>query len=164
MAAIKQDFEESQKFTQWWVWLILIGAFLMPFIIYYDEIKQGQFTLSAVSGDLSIPLVITFFIVVGFLFLKLKTTINDQAIKIHYFPILKKEFKWEDIQSAKVIKYTFWQVGGWGFRFGTRYGMVYNVRGTLGIHLKLKDGRAYLIGTQKPKEAKQWIEKNIKTA
>lgn len=50
-------------------------------------------------------------------------------------------------------------VGGWGVRLWTAFGTVYNVRGKMGLAIKLKDGTKFLIGTQKEMELKSVIIK-----
>ncbi len=162
MASVNPKFEESQRFTQWWVWVILIGAFFLPFIVNYEAIVKGEVQINADPGGLLIPLMISVLVILLFLVLNLKTKIDRQGIHIGYFPIVKKDFEWSNIQSIKVIKYTLFQVGGWGFRFGTRFGTVYNVRGTRGIYIKTKTGQEYLIGTQKPEEVKEIIKQYYK--
>ncbi|MGB5272717.1 MAG: hypothetical protein WBN39_01570, partial [Flavobacteriaceae bacterium] len=65
-----------------------------------------------------------------------------------------KQFKWEDIDKAEIIKYRF---VGFGIRLSFKYGTVYNIKGNLGMALHLKDGKKYLIGTQKPEELQKAI-------
>ena len=49
-------------------------------------------------------------------------------------------------------------VGGWGIRFFTAYGTVYNMRGTKGLAINLEKGKKFLIGTQKPDLLNQFIQ------
>ena len=66
------------------------------------------------------------------------------------FPFVKKHFAWKDIQGAKTLRYGF--VGGYGIRLLTPYGTVYNIKGKEGLALELKNGKKYLIGSQKTDE------------
>src|SRR5690554_7570605 len=50
-------------------------------------------------------------------------------------------------------------VGGWGIRFTMKYGTVYNIKGNKGLFVKLKNGKTFIVGTQKPEE----LEKDRKS-
>ena len=92
-----------------------------------------------------------------FWFVKLKTNINGAGIEMNYFPFAKKEVKWSEIKEVKVVNYCF--VGGWGLRYFTKYGTVYNVAGRHGLAIQLKSGIKFLIGTQRPEELKEKLKR-----
>ena len=145
-------FKEKQKFTQWWLWVLLIGILMIPSYGIYKQIIMGE-----QFGDNPLPnfgLIIFFIFMLAFIvffwMLQLTTIINDESIQMKYFPFSNKEIKWADIESAEVIDYGF--VGGWGVRIGTKYGTVYNTSGKIGLALQLKNGKKLCIGTQKEKE------------
>jgi len=87
--------------------------------------------------------------------MKLETGINNEMIKIRFFPFVNKTIIWNDVKSAEVLKYGF--VGGWGIRLGTKYGTVYNISGDKGLALELKNGKKILIGTQREEELRKVI-------
>ena len=91
-----------------------------------------------------------------FFLLKLQTKIDDKGIQMHYFPLSKKDIKWEQIESTAVIDYGF--VGGWGIRYSSKYSTVYNTKGKMGVLIKLKDGGKFVIGTQRPEELKSFLD------
>lgn len=134
-------FTEKQRFTQWWLWLIMI--LVVAFAFYYEES-----TLERVVA-LIIPL---------FLFiLNLETEISQEGISVRFFPfhLKKKFFAWDEIAKAEVREYSpLLEYGGWGIRRG-RSGRAYNVKGKMGLQLVLKNGKKVLIGTQKAEELKQ---------
>ncbi|GAK94978.1 hypothetical protein JCM19298_754 [Nonlabens ulvanivorans] len=143
-------FQETQRFTQWWLWLIIIGlVVVILFQFNWDEDLLDQLTIDKVM-----PSVIIGLILVLFLSLRLTTTITDDEITVRYIPFIKKVFKWSELSEAQVIDYGF--VGGWGIRLWTNYGTVYNVSGSKGLHIKMA-GRQYVIGTQKEKELQSSI-------
>ncbi len=156
MAAVKTSFKEEQKFTQWWLWVLLILVFCSPFIVQYQSIVEngfwGTFSKGIFGHIITIGLVILLFAS-----MKLKTSIDSKGIQLHYFPFVKRSFAGEDIEELEVISYNFWQVGGWGIRLWTSFGTVYNVRGFHGLRIELKNGKKYLIGTQKPDAIKKII-------
>ncbi len=82
------------------------------------------------------------------------TVINADKIVIKHLYFVKKEWKWSDIQSAKIIKYGF---VGYGIRLSLNHGTVYNIKGNKGMLIQLKNGKKRLIGTQKPEELSKVI-------
>jgi hypothetical protein len=88
---------------------------------------------------------------------RLKTEINQYEIKVSFFPFVKKRVSWDEVKSAEILDYGF--VGGWGIRLWTKYGTVYNTRGSKGLAIELNNGREFLIGTQKAAELHEIIEK-----
>lgn len=145
---MKPIFTEKQRFNQWWLWLLLMISLAVPVLLLFKEatIKSGGF-----SGIIIIVLVIILFVI-----MQLKTTITQQNIQLTYFPFVWKTINLADIETMKVINYGF--VGGWGIRLWTKYGTVYNVRGNKGLHIKLKNGKQLVIGTQKPQELERVVQ------
>lgn len=147
-------FKETQKFRQWWLWLILVFVMGDSLWITVNELKSGQ-------GDtfervllplilLLLPMSIIFFI----LSIKLETEIKEDGIYVRFFPIHKqfRFYNWEAIEQAYVRTYKpVAEYGGWGLRgFGNNRAL--NIAGKEGLQLIMQDGRKLLIGTQKPKE------------
>jgi hypothetical protein len=156
---MKIAFKEEQKFTQWWLWLILLG---MGCMAVYGMYKQ--FFTSEKFGDKPLPdlgLLIFSLVIFGLIaligFIKLKTEIDQNEIRMDFFPFIKKRVKWDDIENIEIVHYGF--VGGWGIRLGTAYGTVYNTSGSVGLAIKLQDGSKFLIGTQKESELQKIVPK-----
>jgi hypothetical protein len=151
-------FTEIQRFNQWWIWLLLAGLFLIPFYSIYKEfIKTTKSELSAFDNPGWI--IMTFAIAMLILFmtsLRLTTSIDEDKIHIRFSPLTSKTFEWNDIKSAELIKYGF--VGGWGIRLWTKYGTVYNVKGDMGLAIHMKNGKKYVIGTQKVEELSNYLK------
>jgi hypothetical protein len=149
---MKIEFIEEQKFTQKWLWVFLVVVGLLPVYGIYKQIFLGEpigdNPLS--NSGLIIISIFTFSFIAMFLFMKLETDIDREEIRMNFFPFVKKRISWREIKSAKVVNYGF--VGGWGIRFGTKYGTVYNIKGNQGLAIELLNGRKFLIGTQKEDE------------
>ena len=126
-------FKEVQKFTQWWLWLSLLGV---GAALFYIQSNLGPIILIAIS--------------LLFLTMRLITRIDETGIHYRFFPFVSKYYSWSEIASARMIDYGF--VGGWGIRLFTSYGTVYNIKGSKGLAVELKDGRKFCLGTQRPKE------------
>ena len=150
-------FRETQKFTQWWLWALLIGMILIPVIGIYRQIIVGEkFGNNPVSNFGLILFLIFMIAFVGFFWMmQLSTEINEDSIRIKFFPFTNKNIKWDEIKSAEIVNYGF--IGGWGVRIGTKYGIVYNIRGNKGLAIELKNGKKLCIGTQKENELKAMI-------
>jgi len=156
MASIKPDFKEIQKFRQWWFWLIIALIFLAPFIIKFQSIIDNGFWGTFSKGILAHISSLGFFIIL-LAIVKVKTTIDKSGIKLSYFPFFKKDFSWNNITEAKLIAYKAKEIRGRKGIFWRHYGSIRRVENNQGIFLKLKNGKNYLISTQKPAELKKAI-------
>jgi hypothetical protein len=156
---MKIEFTEEQKFTQWWIWLILIPIGILPIIGTYKQIILGEPFGDNPMSDEGIILFAGFiFSMLGlFLLMKLTTKIDQDKIEIQFFPFTKRTTQWNEIKKLEVINYGF--VGGWGIRLWTKYGTVYNTKGNKGLAIELLDGRKYLVGTQKQSELTEIVKK-----
>ena len=156
---MKTLYNEKQKFTQWWLWGGLIALFVASLFAFYKQIIVHE-TL----GDNPVPnsliytlLILSFLLLALFYTIELRTNINKDLIQMQFFPFVKKNVKWAEIKTVTVVNYGF--VGGWGIRLWTKYGTVYNIKGKIGLAIALKNGKRFLIGTQKETELKAFIEK-----
>lgn len=155
-------FKETQRFRQWWIWLILIAAFGVTIfaIIKEHHVMQNNFN-PVFLAPLLIP-------ILGFVLLfysRLDTEIDAEGIRVRFIPFhfKFKTYNWNVIGQATVTTYNpVLDYGGYGLRFGLfGKGKAYNVSGDQGIQLVFKDGRKLLIGTQKPDEAAQALSNLI---
>ncbi|HEY0057553.1 MAG TPA: hypothetical protein VGB56_00375, partial [Flavisolibacter sp.] len=84
----------------------------------------------------------------------LVTRICNDGIYVRYPPLQGSfsRFTWENIDRVYIRTYSpLREFGGWGIRFGVM-GTAYNVSGTVGMQLILKNGSKFLIGTNKPED------------
>lgn len=155
---MKTEFKEEQRFTQWWLWMILILIVILSILGIYKQLVLGeQFGDNPMSDvGLIIFSILVFSLIVLFLIMKLKTSIDKNGIQMNFFPFVKKRVEWNEIKNIKVVNYGF--VGGWGIRLWTEYGTVYNIKGNKGIAIELKNGKKFLIGTQKETELNNVVE------
>lgn len=156
---MKMYFSETQKFNQIWLWILLFFVASIPF---YGVYKQSEVALEITFKSLFVEIAFSMCMSIGLLllvyFIRLDTYIDAIAIRLHFFPFVKKEFLREEIKEMEVLDYGF--IGGWGIRFWTKYGTVYNIKGTKGFRIVLKDGKKYLIGTQKPEKIEAYLREN----
>lgn len=156
---MKLDFKEEQKFTQWWLWLILIGTGTFPIVGMYKQLILGEKFGDKPMSDLGLIVFAAsvFGLIALFGFMRLKTEIDQKEIRMRFTPFTRRNVQWKDIESAKVVNYGF--VGGWGIRLWTKYGTVYNTKGNKGLAIELKNGEKFLIGTQKEAELGELIKR-----
>ena len=156
---MKTEFKEEQKFTQWWLKLILIGVGVIPIFAIYKQFILGEKFGDKPMSNLALVIfcVFIFGLITMLWFMRLKTEIDPKEIRISFFPLVKKQFNWKEIKKAEIITYDF--VGGWGIRLYTKYGTVYNTKGNLGLAIEFLDGEKILIGTQKEAELNCIIKK-----
>ncbi len=150
-------FKETQKFSQWWLWLTLIIILLFPIIGIIQQlifkIKFGDKPMS--DFGLIIFFLCTLAFIGFFKYIKLETELNNTGLKMSFVPFVKKDIKWEHIKSIKIVTYGF---VGYGIRIGSSYGTVYNIKGNKGLAIKLKNGKKFLIGTQKTEDLSRLIK------
>ena len=152
------SFEEEQRFSQWWLWLLLAFVVVRVCFGLYQQIFLGkQFGSNPISDmGLIVSILIIFSVMLMFAVIKIKTIVDAEGIRMNFYPFKKKVVVWSEVQHACVIKYNF--VGGWGIRLWTKYGTVYNIKGNRGLFVELKNGNKFLIGTQKEEELAKVIE------
>lgn len=156
---MKLEFEEEQYFRQWWLWLLLAGVAIMPIFGLYKQIVMGTPFGDHPMSDkgLMIVLLVIFGVLGLFWWLRLTTEIDQKEIRVQFSPFANRTIQWADVQSAEVLDYGF--VGGWGIRLWTKYGTVYNTQGRIGLAIVMKNGKKFLVGTQKEQELKAVIER-----
>jgi len=153
---MKQKFEETQRFTQWWLWVLLIVVCIFPIVGIVKQLVYKQpFGSKPMSDTGLIIFAISMFAILGlFAVLRLTTRIDSAGIQMQYFPILKRKAAWHDIESVEVVSYGF---VGYGIRFGSKHGIVYNTSGNKGLAIRLKNGKKFLIGTQRSEEIEKIV-------
>ena len=158
-------FSERQRFKQWWLWLILLG--INGFYIYglYEQVVVGQqFGDNPMSNTgLFITYGVIFSLTILFLNFRLDTKIEIDGIYVRFFPIhlTFKYYTWDKISKSYVRQYfPIREYGGWGLRLGLfGKGKAYNVSGDKGLQLEFSDNKKLLIGTNKPDELAETLDK-----
>lgn len=139
-------YTEKQSFWTWWMALLLL------FLVYMNIGFQEQSTIAFSFANLQIApgFWIILPIIVLFVLIRLYTEINQEGIRVRFFPLLLKPklYRWSEIADIYVKEYNpITEYGGWGYRRG-HAGKAFNVKGKIGLQLIFKDGSKLLIGTQ----------------
>jgi hypothetical protein len=156
-------FSECQQFKQWWIWLILIALGLFTLYEIYQQISSGDTFGYNPTNDpgFLIGAAITFVIALLLLVMRLDTQIKRNGVYVRFFPIQLyfRHYSWDKILKCYVRKYKpLAEFGGWGLRFGVS-GKAYNISGNKGLQLELTNNKKLLIGTQKPEELSEALNK-----
>ena len=81
-------FSEKQRFTQWWLWLILLAVSAMPLFGLFHELRsETPFTNPETNTGLLLSLIVVFPILALFIFMKLETQIAGHGIYVKLFPL-----------------------------------------------------------------------------
>jgi len=91
---MQPSFQEEQKFGQWWLWLLLLGAGFLPVIGIYQQIILGKSFGNKPMSNVGLVFFTLFVALLIFLFwrIRLKTRINNQGIHLLFFPFAKKKY------------------------------------------------------------------------
>jgi hypothetical protein len=94
---------------------------------------------------------------------RLEIVINGDSIYYRMFPfnIKMKRLRVGDIAEYEIREYSpIKEYGGWGIRWGlAAKGMAYNISGKTGLQIKTKNNKHILIGTQRPDDLKNAVDK-----
>jgi len=164
------EFQESQRFNQWWIILIImlpvIGIFLSICIFQISTGKPvGDKPMSDTMLIVTTILLILFtaMLTAVFFYMRLDTVINEEGVYERMYPF---QFKfgftpWDNIMDAVVIKKNLiekYRYRGWGMRRRFRE-KSYNTFGNYMLRLTLQNNKKICIGTQMPEELTKFLEK-----
>lgn len=161
----KKLFQETQRFNQWWIWLIQIlniGMTIFFALSAYVQIVKGKpvGTKPAPDSILIIATIGSVLLCLLFFSMKLKTTVTKDRINFRFYPfhLKEQEYSLSDIEKMEVVKYNpIGEYGGWGIR-GIGNNKAFNVKGSQGLKIHFKNGSKILLGTQKPQELQKVIQ------
>jgi hypothetical protein len=91
---------------------------------------------------------------------RLETEVYADSIRYRFIPfhLSAQSIPLERLKSFKATKYNpILEYGGWGIRYGFK-GKAYNVSGSRGVRLELKNGSGMMVGSRRSEEMEQAIE------
>lgn len=140
-------FRELQRFRQPWLWAILAGAF---------GLSASRALLKPAVRDpktLLLSVALPVLVMIWLAFIALVTEVYDDEVKLQFVGMwFPKHIPIRDIARLEAVTYRpILDYGGWGIRMGSS-GWAYNVSGNRGVRIHFKDGRQFLIGSQRPDE------------
>ncbi len=152
-------FIEQQGFSQGWLRYFLPALLLIAIVLSIIQYVTKEESLS----DAVIAIVLLSILGLFIFSIRMETKIKIDGIYVRFSPfhIKPKFYPWEAIQQAYIREYNpLREYGGWGIRMGLfGHGWAYNVSGTIGIQLVLKDETKLLIGTRQPHKAAEALKR-----
>jgi hypothetical protein len=163
-------FHEEQRFTQRWLWVLIILNMLVLAVIFgYGFIEQlvfgrpwGDRPVSDMTLILVGATVLLFSASMIYIFytLRLITEVRDSGLYIRFYPFRGSSIPYHNIKSCEARTYNpLREYGGWGIKYG-RSGKAYNIIGNRGVQLVLDNQQRILIGSQHAEELEQAINKH----
>jgi hypothetical protein len=158
-------FAESQRFKQWWLWSIVVGInVLFLYGVYVQIIAAQPFGNNPMTNtQLLIATIVTILLTFLFFSCRLDTIIRKDGIYVRFFPFHLKfrYYNWQVLKKFCVRHYSpIPEYGGWGLRLGLfGKGVAYSVSGDMGLQLEFTNNKNLLIGTNKPAELSEVINK-----
>jgi len=158
-------FNEKQHFRQWWLWLILLGVNGFFLFGIFKQVVGGQpFGDKPMSNTgLLISTALSILLTIMFISFRLETNIRKDGIYVRFFPFQMKFkcYRWNTLTKSFVRQYSpIAEYGGWGLRFGLfGKGKAFNVSGNKGLQLEFTNHKKLLIGTNKPNELTEALNK-----
>ena len=161
-------FAEEQKFDQVWFRLIILLSWVPLIVIFgfgiYQQIVLGKPWGDNPTSDTALILtsIFIFLIMAGVTWLtfsmRLITEVTGEGLRYRFPPLIYKVkiIPKSMIADYQVRKYNpIGEYGGWGLRSGIfGKGRAYNVKGNMGLQLRLQDNKKILFGTQRPEALK----------
>jgi len=153
-------FVEVQRFHQVWV-IILVGFIAVLCWAFFIRL------LLSPADESSAAIIVFVFVIFGILFpvwfliMRLETEVRDLFLSYRLYPlhIAWREVPAREIASVEAVTYSpILEYGGWGMRIGRR-GRAYNVSGNRGVFICKKNGKCFLLGSQRPDELAAALEK-----
>ena len=144
-------FKEKQSFITWWLIMLVFGLLLVTGYALMQIVNVVSISSFAIILSIAIYL----------LFVRLHTSIDENGIEITFFPFATKlRWHWSDIAHISIVKYSFSDYGGWGYRRNSTT-IAYTTKGKFGIELILKSGKRFMVGTQHPDKIENVIKNKL---
>jgi hypothetical protein len=100
---------------------------------------------------------------VWFRVMNLEIQVTGTMLRFRFFPLHLswREIPFDSIARVMAVVYRpLREYGGWGIRFGKK-GMAYNVSGDRGVQVTLKNGKSFLLGSQRAEELELVLRSRI---
>jgi len=156
-------FHEEQRFTQWWVWVIILAGVAPAWYIWWKHLLMRRTSGPDTTADWTVWIV---WLGAGVLLpvylasMRLVTQVRHDGVYLRFVPF---HWRWvriepEHIKEVRARTYNpLLEYGGWGIRYGA-HGKAYTISGNQGVELKFSNGRTLLIGSQRAEELASVIQ------
>lgn len=122
--------------------LVALVVLVIGLVLYRTLSLRGEEYSGLIVG---LPILIT--VVTLALFSVLEISIDAQHLTWRFLPFISKSVPLADVLDAKPTRTSF--IYGWGIHYTDR-GWLYNVSGLGAVHVRTKDGKQFMLGTDEP--------------
>ncbi len=156
-------FREVQRFSQIWVWILVLGVTALA---WYGAVQQLILKIPFGNNPASDSLMLVIWLIFGigfplfFLSNKMITEVSEDGIYVRFLPIHRSfhKYAFKELKSYTVKSYSpVKDYGGWGIRFSAK-GKAFNIKGNRGILLEFYNNKKLMIGSQRSEELATAIE------
>ncbi|MFD3000098.1 DUF6141 family protein [Pontibacter toksunensis] len=150
-------FRERQRFTQFWLWVVVL---VVASIFWAGFVSQIVLDGGFANNPISDVQVIVLFIVMGigfpvfFYSMRLTTLVQPGELQVRFWPfhLSPKRIPLHTVRDyARITYHPIRDYGGWGIRWSLR-GKAYNMSGNEGVQLHFYNRKPLLIGSQNADE------------
>lgn len=148
-------FSETQRFEQFWLWLLL-GIAL--FAVFSAAIQDGF------KPNTLPPLIGVVLIVVLMRISQLQVELLPDVIAVRFFPyhLKQRTFRLSEISSAEAVTYRpIREFGGWGLRRNWHGEKIYNTFGNRAVKIHFKNRKPLWLGSQHADELAAQINQHL---
>ena len=141
-------------------YLMIVVTLAMMALFAYMHITTSAEPPSVDSGtNLAVTSIMLLILLILASFITLSVSINEHFFRIKFgYGIFAKMFALKEIASVKTVK-NHWYYG-WGIRvWFWPYMWIFNVSGFDAVEIIMRNGKIYRIGTDKPTELEEAIER-----
>lgn len=155
-------FEETQRFTQWWIWIFVGGSVLTINASLIHGVIQ-QIIMGKPWGDEPLPdewlllatalcLSLVGLLLWAFMYSALEIRVTRFALEYKFMPFIRT---WKSIERVSIAGYEIKKIPflkGYGIRLSLNGNKLLNVKGSHGVTVTLHDGSLLTLGTQQPEK------------
>ena len=145
-------FREEQRFRKLWIWALILFIAALQWWGWIQQILLGQPFGDNPGPDWLMWLLLVAFGIafpIFFFSLRLVVEVNEQGVLLHFIPPSRRLIRFDEIERCEATDYQpLRDYGGWGIR-GLGGNRAYNVSGSQGVRLVLRNGNQILIGSQR---------------
>jgi hypothetical protein len=153
-------FKEEQSYLGTWL-MYLVLMLEIPTLILVSVLELNDETSDKTEGIIAIASAFCVMaLIMGLIFsIRLKTRIDEKGIHYRYFPFIRwRLIEKGTIRQVAVVSFNpLTDHGGWGIK-GNKTTKAFTVIGNHGLSIDVGEKKKVLIGTQKAKELREFIE------
>lgn len=148
---------ERQRFSQFWLWVVVLGVASIFWVGFVSQVLCGG---ALGSHPASVPGLTLLFVLLGlglpffFYRMSLTTEVQPGEVRVRFWPFHLRPVKipLHLVRDYELVTYNpISDYGGWGIRWSWK-GRAYNVSGNKGVQLHFYNKKPLLIGSQRAQE------------